>query len=989
MPYLSLKQSYKKLLWVIICASLLLGAGQGLTTALNNRTSPLIISEFVATGSTGLIDEDGDSSDWLEIYNQSSSPVNLSGWALTDDPNNLQKWTFPDISLDAGQYLVVFASGKDRKPATANPTLHTNFRLSQTGEFLALYNVLEQQIADSVAGQFPRQFKGISYGRLASQAGYFYFATPTPGQPNTSTPTWAGLVAEVQFSAKRGFYNAPFQLKLSTDTPDAAIRYTTDGSEPTATHGQTYSGPLLITTTTPVRAVALKTNYLPSASTTHTYIFLADVLAQPSHPPGFPATWGTHNETVLNYIKGAPVAADYEMDPNVVNDPRYRHTLKDDLLSIPTLSLVTDVKNLDIYAKPQERGRLWERPVSVELIYPDSPGQGFQINAGLRIHGGVGRYESVPKHSFRLFFRSEYGPAKLEYPLFPDSPVQTFNTLVLRAGTNRSYAGRYNSQHELTTYTRDEWARRTQLEMSGVSPRGMFVHLYFNGLYWGLYNLVERPDAEFFAAYLGGQPAQWYVRDQDGTVDGTANEAVLALSLAALKAGSAGFKDPQLYESVKTYLDTTQFSDYIILNWYAGNKDWPYNNWYAAARVPGGRLQFIEWDAENTFKNGAEIRLQGWTGGAPTLKAIDAMSEEQFRLEFEGNPIAYTFLALIANPDFQIEFADRVYEHLFNNGPLTDANTQTRWLELNNKIDRAIVGESARWGDTRREPPLTRDDDWLNARDAVLAQMEGNARKLVNLLRQAGFYPPLDPPAFSQQGGLISENFQLAMTAPTGQIYFTTDGADPRTPVTGHVAPTARQYDSPMSITTTTHLKARARTADGVWSALNQATFRRVAGHHKLRLTEIMYNPPNGDDYEFVELKNTGNTPVDLSGMSFAGIEFTFPANTNLAPGEFVVLARNPTAFAQRYPAVEIDGVYQGRLANSGERLALQNINGETVLSVEYSDAQGWPLSADGRGDSLVLIDPDGDPHNPKSWRASSHPHGSPGIDDNSRYLGP
>ncbi|MDH3676304.1 MAG: CotH kinase family protein, partial [Anaerolineae bacterium] len=719
--------------------------------------------------------------------------------------------------------------------------------------------------------------------------------------------------------------------------------------------------------------------------------FADGVLQQPANPPGFPTTWGVHNRNVLAYVKGTPVIADYEMDPDVVNDPRYSPTFVDDLKSIPSLSIVTDVENLEIYANPRQRGRIWERPVSVELIDPRLYQQGFQIDAGLRLHGGVGRNEAVPKHSMRLFFRGEYGATKLEYPLFPDSPVQTFETLVLRAGTNRSYAGRYNSQHHLTTYTRDEWARRTQLAMSGVSPRGRFVHLYLNGLYWGLYNLVERPDSAFTAAYFGGQEEAWYVRDQDGSVSGSLNETVLTLILMAMETGSAGFENPQIYSMVKSSLDTSQFSDYMILNWYIGNNDWPYNNWIAAVRNPEGRLQFFVWDAESIFKRGAEIRLQGLHGGPPTLDALRTMTALELEKEYESNPIAYVFLALMANDDFKMEFADRVFTHLFNDGALTEARAQARWRQLNAIIDRAIVGESARWGDARYETPIVRED-WLNAIDVVLAQMEGNDAKLVALMREAGYYPPIDPPAFSPHAVLVETGFELTMMAPTPdstEIYYTTDGSDPRLEVTGQISPSAIAYRTPIVLSSTTHIKARALKGD-IWSALNEATFTTAGDIGQLQITEIMYNPPGGSDYEYIELKNVGLTPVRLAGATFEGIDYTFPIATPLlASGEFIVLASNSAAFTERYPDVSLSGAFQAQLSNGGEEITLRDIQAKVIIAVNYDDELGWPISPDGLGDSLVLVSPEGDPNDPRSWRASTNLYGSPGTDDPARLARP
>jgi hypothetical protein len=171
-----------------------------------------------------------------------------------------------------------------------------------------------------------------------------------------------------------------------------------------------------------------------------------------------------------------------------------------------------------------------------------------------------------------------------------------------------------------------------------------------------------------------------------------------------------------------------------------------------------------------------------------------------------------------------------------------------------------------------------------------------------------------------------------------------------------------------------------------IWSALNEATFRLVEGDSPLRITEIMYNPAEGGDYEFIELQNGGEEAVNLAGMSLEGIDFTFlPTTPVLAPGEFMVLVRDPAAFTAKYPDVPSGGVYQGQLSNKGETITLKDAQGEVITSVSYDDEQGWPLSPDGRGDSLTLSNPDGDPNNPKSWRASQNLNGSPGAAEPTR----
>jgi len=824
---------------------------------------------------------------------------------------------------------------------------------------------------DQLSPHYPEQFRDIAYGPYGEEEVYGYLGRPTPGEANNESEAWAAVVSSVNFSKERGFYEGPFTVELSTETPKAVIRYTTDGSEPTASNALTYTEPIVIDKTTLLRAIALKPDYFPSYVDTHTYIFLDHVLNQPANPPGFPTTWGTMPEGVKEVPEGSPMTADYEIDPEVVKDPRYSHTIEDDLKSIPTLSIVTTPRHFDeLYSNPRKRGITWERPTSVELIYPESELEGFQINAGIRIQGKVGRLEFMPKHSFRLFFRGKYGATKLEYALFRDSTVERFDTLVLRGGVNESYSGDpYKKGHKWSTYTRDEWLRRSQIAMSGIGSHGIFVHLYLNGLYWGIYNIVERPDDSFMSSYFGGKKEDWYVKNHNGPVT-EANDRVEALIYGLINRGR--FEEPNHYADLKEFVDLDQFIDYVILNWYAGNEDWADNNWYASFRNPSGRINYFVWDGERTWKEGARIYFG--------------------KLKWQNrNVVEPLFDLLIHNPDFKIKLADRLYKHLFNDGVLTDANSQARWLSINDEIDRAIVGESARWGDTRHQTPITRDD-WIEARDAILAQMEGNGAKLIALAREVGFYPDLDPPLFNQHGGLITPDFKLIMTPQPSpllakemegsRIYYTTDGSDPRLPVTGDIASGAEQYSTPLTLTTNTHIKMRTL-QNHTWSALNEATFRVVKRDAQLRLTEIMYNPIGSDDYEFIKLTNTGTDAIDLSGMSFTGIRFAFLASTPpLDSGASIFLVRNQKAFAERYPNVSIAGRYEGQLSNKGEEITLYDARDNVVISITYDDENGWPISPDGRGDSLVLVDWDGDPNNPKSWRASVNLYGSPGIDE-------
>jgi hypothetical protein len=291
-------------------------------------------------------------------------------------------------------------------------------------------------------------------------------------------------------SVKHGFFDAAFQVAISNAEPTAEIRYTLDGSEPTES-SPLYSGPITISETKALRMKAFKTDWKPSFSATETYIFLDQVVAETrrsSNINGQALKFGMDQDVVNSTY--------HDADGNVVS-------VRDALLDIPTISVVTGDKNLydagvGIYVNAYER---WERPASVELINPDGS-KGFQVNAGLRIRGGASRSGGNPKHSFRLFFRSEYGAGKLKYPLFGKEGASKFDKIDLRTSQNYSWAWGHDGPTK-NTFLRDVFSRDASGEMGDPYTRSRYYHLYLNGEYWGLFMTEERPDDYFAASYLG------------------------------------------------------------------------------------------------------------------------------------------------------------------------------------------------------------------------------------------------------------------------------------------------------------------------------------------------------------------------------------------------------------------------------------------------------------------------------------------------------
>jgi len=234
----------------------------------------VVVNEFLASNNRGLIDEDGAASDWIEIKNLSDTAVNLNGWSVTDDPDELDKWEFPDVSIDAHGFLLVFASDKDRVDP-AGP-LHANFQLSKGGDYLAIVRP-DGTISHALTPQYPPQYQDISYGLTvfgdSRRYEYGYFSGPTPQQGNGRG--FVGVVEEeVNYSIDGGVFTESQVLTLSVNNPNAVIYYTTNNSEPTE-QSTRYTSPISISTTTVVRARAVEPGKIAGTVTSQYYVFLA------------------------------------------------------------------------------------------------------------------------------------------------------------------------------------------------------------------------------------------------------------------------------------------------------------------------------------------------------------------------------------------------------------------------------------------------------------------------------------------------------------------------------------------------------------------------------------------------------------------------------------------------------------------------------------------------------------------------------------------
>ncbi|NQV31854.1 MAG: lamin tail domain-containing protein, partial [Phycisphaeraceae bacterium] len=334
-----------------------------------------------------------------------------------------------------------------------------------------------------------------------------------------------------------------------------------------------------------------------------------------------------------------------------------------------------------------------------------------------------------------------------------------------------------------------------------------------------------------------------------------------------------------------------------------------------------------------------------------------------------------------------------IYRHFFNNGVLTAQGAADLYANRVDQVYQALVGESARWGDTRRSDPHTRDEWYATQIKKLEGFFPSRSSQVLGWLKSAGLYPNnLDAPLFQvkgvlSQGGQIDDD-PVVIAGYANSVYYATDGSDPRLPG-GAINPTTTLYTSPLTLPHSTHLKSRQYRGNN-WSAIQEAVFAvgPVADH--LRITEIMYHPEDaGHAYdpntEFIELQNIGQEAISLNLVRFTdGISFTFPA-IGLGPKATVLVVRDIPAFEAKYgPGLPVAGQYEGALSNKGESLKLVDAVDQVIHDFKYDDK--WHKSTDGTGFSLVVTWPaESDPTqwgDQNLWGPSRVKGGSPGVQD-------
>jgi len=831
----------------------------------------------------------------------------------------------------------------------------------------------------------------------------------------------------LNFDREAGFCDAPFDLRISSGQPGYDVIYTIDGSNPQTSSTAVRSNTAITLRIDPaisagrpatpvflVRASLVADGYSPSRSVTKSFIFLDKVLTQ-AHPGG---NWPTSS------VNGQLI--DLEMDPEVVNDSRYSQQMKASLTDIPSISLVTDNSDMfgpsqGIYVNAYMHGEEWERQCSLELINPDST-IGFRVNAGVRIRGGASRSQDNPKHAFRLFFRKEYGPGKLLYPLFGDEGATEFDKVDLRTEQNYSWS-KDGDPHN--TFLRDIFSRDTQRDMGQPYTRGRYYHLYLNGMYWGLYQTEERPDADYAESYFGDSDKDYDVvkvsvdawpyfnEATDGTM--SAWQELYTRCVSGFTSNSDYFalegkdQNGKPVRNTRVWVDIDNLIDYMLVIFYTGNFDAPVSAFYGNAMAnnyfailnrknKGEGFVFLAHDSEHamfvyqySLSNGINENRVIIDDPAMTVSGLNNFQPQWLHQK------------LTSNAEYRLRFADRAYKRFATGGVLSPGKSLNRFNARKEQVDMAIIAESARWGDSKTQKPRNKNDDWLpEIDDLTNSFFPVRSDIVISQLKSARLYPAIAPTVVKESGLTIWDEKAVAnpitvtLENPnaSGQIYYTTDGSDPRLPG-GSVSSKAVAAQNGSTLGVPGSMIFRSRILDGqVWSALKEVKFTAVnEDYSNLKITELHYHPADlirsadtvdGKDLEFIELKNTGKGAVSISGITLdTAVYYRVPDGTMLPPKGFWVVASKPEEFYSFY-GMSPSGNYSGNLSNAGEFVLVTDKNGNRIFSFTFSDESPWPAEPDGEGYSLVsqAADPSGNPDLASYWKRSMNKGGSPFADD-------
>lgn len=512
-------------------------------------TGSLILSEALNANYSFLKQPDGEYYDWIELYNRSSAPIPLSGYALSDNAKNPAKWVFPDTTIEAGEYMVVMASGKNVSDAQKKNSLATNFTLSGDGDVVLLFSP-EGEILDKLL--LPKAHADVSYGRTGTDL--MYYSNPTPGAANVSGFTAYTDAPVINLAS--GCYQGSQTVSIAI--PDGAnVTYTTDGTEPTQS-SMPYSAPLSITKTTVLRARAFAGGLQGSDVATASYIIDNGENSVQNH---------AHNLPVLSIVTDPKNLFDPKTGIYVVGSGVAGQSPDED----ENAYTLFHGMNAN-YAVDSNFWQQWERPTHFDLI-DETGAHEYSADCMIRIFGAYSRNKE--QKGLTLIARAGYGGSMFEHAFFDNRDFTSYKSVVLRASAQDATFSRIRDVVITSLLEDGDLGLPPESEIHVQAYRQIVV--YINGQYWGVYNLREKISKYFLSQHYG-------VADPD-SIDilvGNGNElCYVAGSTSAWKeytkmvtwANEHDLSVQSNYDYICSLMDVENFAAYCAAEIVVGNTD--------------------------------------------------------------------------------------------------------------------------------------------------------------------------------------------------------------------------------------------------------------------------------------------------------------------------------------------------------------------------------------------------------------------------------
>ncbi len=864
---------------------------------------PLYINEILASNTLYLA---GNTTytDWIEIYNDGPSAIDIGGYFLTDDKIIPDKWAIPAGTVIASKNFVIFYA--DDK----NTGLHTNFRLSVEGEFIGIYNGLKA-VLDSMS--YKSQRNNISFGRSSSDLSQFgYFQEPTPASTN-GTISFPSVLEKPGFSTESGFYSSPLAVTLSS--PDGAtIRYTIDGAEPLQTSA-IYSAPINIDTTTCLRAKAFKDGLLESEINTRTY-FIGVTKSLPV------ISLVTNNENLFSNETGI-----YVIGTNGIQS--------------------------GCSSTPMNLNQDWERPVNIELF--DEQGK-VQINqlAGIKIFGGCSR-QRYPIKSLELFARRKYGRGSFDYKLFKTENITKFESFLIRS----------SSDDQMQTMFRDGLGQTLVSDLKVETQAYQPAVIYINGQYWGIQNIREKYSEPYFEEHYGVTADNLNVIQNNPYWPGDTENGSAADYLNMLSYLSAHANDKNIYEYMNTRMDIESYIDYMASQIYLSADDWPGNNirYWRANTGKYNRWRWVCYDMDqvvrsnNTRWNSILLATTPYNGDGwpnpPWSVALfnNLLKGTRFRNEFLQR-ITF-FMNTAFSPEHIIHVVDSMQDKIRDEmpyhiqrwgGKLVDDPNRESWIS-------PLPGSMNEWEnhvEVMRNFAVTRPDTAINMLRRYFKLSNVVGITVINKTPDLGYLymgPKLIPSAVHT--GRYFAGIPLALNAKPkpGFRFLKWEISQPGMPL---VTETSLQLSFPLIKNTS------------ITAFFDPDT----VGKAPVIINEVNYHSAdNANAGDWVELYNRAAYDVDISGWIMKDEKndhsFEVPENVILKVKSYFVICEDTVSFKKQFPGVKNrTGNFDFGLGNSGDCIRLYNQYMVFVDSLHYSDEPPWPLMADGGGSSLSLTGP-------------------------------